>query len=248
MKVTKKILTILLILCLMTIPGLNMVILIILLIRRNEKKKEEAYKASKYYKMSGQSLATVRRDAGLNGEYLMFRQLETLEGDFPLLVNLYIPRKNVTTTEIDLLMIHSTGIYVFESKNYSGWIFGNEKDTMWTQCLKGGKKNRFYNPIIQNKIHINALSGVLAPQYKKYMHSYVVFSNHCELKKITLRSEEVKVTQRASLLKVIKEDMVTKTQVLSEKDIEEINDLLLVYTQASEEIKQKHIENIRAIQ
>ncbi|NLK22184.1 MAG: NERD domain-containing protein [Epulopiscium sp.] len=26
-------------------------------------------------------------------------------------------------------------MYVFESKNYSGWIFGNEKDKNWTQML-----------------------------------------------------------------------------------------------------------------
>ena len=41
-----------------------------------------------------------------------------------ILRNLYIPYGNQEkTTEIDALMIYETGIYVFESKDYSGWIY-----------------------------------------------------------------------------------------------------------------------------
>ena len=50
------------------------------------------------------------------------------------------------TTEIDLLMIHEKGIFVFESKNYSGWIFGSEDQLKWTQCFKSGQREHFYNP------------------------------------------------------------------------------------------------------
>ena len=31
------------------------------------------------------------------------------------------------TSEVDLIFITQKGIFVFESKNYSGWIFGDEK-------------------------------------------------------------------------------------------------------------------------
>ena len=34
---------------------------------------------------------------------------------------------NNKTTEIDAVMVYRSGIYVFEHKNYSGWIFGNSK-------------------------------------------------------------------------------------------------------------------------
>ena len=59
-------------------------------------------------------------------------------------------------------MIHEKGIFVIESKNYSGWIFGNERDKKWTQVLANGDKNYFFNPILQNKIHIkyNKLSYI----------------------------------------------------------------------------------------
>lgn len=43
--------------------------------------------------------------------------------------------RQIHTYEIDLIMISETGIYVFESKNYSGWIFGDEKQRYWTQIL-----------------------------------------------------------------------------------------------------------------
>lgn len=56
---------------------------------------------------------------------------------------MYVPKDDGTTTEIDLIMLSPMGIYVFESKNYSGWIFGNEKSRYWTQTLENKKKNNF---------------------------------------------------------------------------------------------------------
>jgi hypothetical protein len=61
-----------------------------------------------------------------------------------------LSKKDGSTTEIDLIMIDETGIYVFESKNYSGWIFGDEKRKNWVQTLENRQKNYFYNPIWQN--------------------------------------------------------------------------------------------------
>jgi hypothetical protein len=52
------------------------------------------------------------------------------------MTNLYIPKKDGSTTEIDLIMLSQTGVYVFESKNYSGWIFGDEKSKNWMQTLQ----------------------------------------------------------------------------------------------------------------
>ena len=62
---------------------------------------------------------------GQFGEYLTDYALsnDNIDGMFVLLKNVYVPRQN-TSAEIDLLMIHEKGIFVFESKNYGGWIFG----------------------------------------------------------------------------------------------------------------------------
>lgn len=78
-------------------------------------------------------------NVGQYGEYLTEYALlsRSMEGYYVVLKNLYLPMKG-KTTEIDLLMIHEKGIFVFESKNYSGWIFGSEDQLKWTQCFKSG--------------------------------------------------------------------------------------------------------------
>ena len=51
------------------------------------------------------------------------------------LFNLYIPEGENGTTEIEMLMLSAKGLFVFESKNYSGWIFGSERQPKWYQTL-----------------------------------------------------------------------------------------------------------------
>lgn len=142
------------------------------------------FKRSKYEKISGNGYFKTRFNIGNYGEYLTFSYLETLPGYNKIITNVYIPKNDDTTTEIDILMLNSTGIYVFESKNYSGWIFGDERNKNWTQSLKGKKKNQFYNPIWQNKAHIRALENILPKISSNRFYSYIVFSERCELKKV----------------------------------------------------------------
>lgn len=138
-------------------------------------------------------------DKGSYGEFLTFCMLEKA-GENNILTNIYLPKKDGTTTEIDLLMVDTTGIYVFESKNYSGWIFGDEKSKMWTQSLKGGHKNKFFNPIWQNKGHISALDNYLDGQFSEAFYSYIIFSERCELKKVNFSSSNISVIKRNKLI------------------------------------------------
>lgn len=54
--------------------------------------------------------------------------------------NVTLPKNNGMTTQIDHIIVSVFGIFVIETKNYKGWIFGNEKQEKWTQVIKGGKK------------------------------------------------------------------------------------------------------------
>jgi hypothetical protein len=63
------------------------------------------------------------------------------------------------TTQIDHVIASHHGIFVVETKNYDGWIFGDVESRYWTQILRG-KKSRFQNPLHQNAMHINALAAV----------------------------------------------------------------------------------------
>jgi hypothetical protein len=94
--------------------------------------KKNNYDKSNYKKESGNKFFGVMMDKGKYGEYLSFNILEKINGASRILTNVYLPKGNGETTEIDLVYIHETGIYVLESKNYSGWIFGDEKSS---SCL-----------------------------------------------------------------------------------------------------------------
>ncbi len=206
-------------------------------------KKE--YKNSKYGASSGNSLFRTINDKGNHGEFLTFQYLEKLDADNKILTNVYIPRSDGTTTEIDLLMLNKTGIYVFESKNYSGWIFGDEKSKNWTQTLEGGKKNKFYNPIWQNKTHITALKKVINDVNPNSFYSYIVFSERCELKKVSVSGDNIAVVKRNKLYDLLKEDIESRSRVLSDEQLDRLFESLKKYTLADSNTKLQHIESIR---
>lgn len=204
------------------------------------------YKKSKYGIISGNSFFKTIIDKGNYGEFLTFVFLEKLQGDNKILSNIYIPREDGTTTEIDLLMLNKYGIYVFESKNYSGWIFGDEKNKNWTQSLKGGKKNKFFNPVLQNKAHISALVKFISEIDSNYFYSYIVFSERCELKKVSVTSKNIHVVKRNTLLSTLKKDIKERPEVLSDMQIVKIYEDLEKHSLVSAAIKEKHIENIKS--
>ncbi len=74
--------------------------------------------------------------------------------------------------QIDHVEIRQNGVFCIETKNYSGYIFGNENQSQWTQCLYK-EKHYFLNPVKQNKSHIYYIRKVLGKKYD--VHSVVVF-------------------------------------------------------------------------
>lgn len=184
-------------------------------------------------------------DKGAYGEYLtqyLFNSVRFKEY-YKSLTNIYVPYRN-STSEIDVLIIHQKGIYVIESKNYSGWIFGSENEQQWTQMLNKNNKQRFYNPVRQNKTHIKALSEYLHIEQSKMM-SYIVFSERCELKKVPSNTEECIITKRNYLLDLINKNMDNKQNIFTNEETDEIYEKLKRLTNVSKEVKEKHIEDIK---
>lgn len=199
------------------------------------------YKKSGYQDASGHSYFETMTDPGRKGEFLTFRDLKGLGEQNKLLTNVYLPKKDGTTAEIDLIMIAPTGIYVFESKNYSGWIFGDEASKYWTQSLNGGHKYKFYNPIWQNRTHINVLKQHVDVEDKVFK-SYIIFSERCTLKKMSVHSPEVKVMNRDVLVREIKEDMAGSADFLTNLEMDQIYNDLFRYALADAATKQAHID------
>ena len=208
----------------------------------------QSFNQSSYKKITGNSYLTTMLDKGKKGEYLVYKYLKNYEEDGNrFLFNVYIPKGENCTTEIDVLLISNKGLFVFESKNYSGWIFGNEKQKTWTQCLpqnKGSHKEKFYNPIMQNKTHIKYLKAVLDKEVTT--HSVIVFSERCELKNITLYNDDVKVIKRYNIKHTIDNIMANEQVIIMQEDIDVMYNMLYPYTQVEEEVKKAHIDAINA--
>lgn len=167
------------------------------------------------------------------------------------LFNCYLPAQKGKTSEVDIIMIYKSGIYVLESKNYSGWIFGNESDNTWTQTLSSGKKvhkSHFYNPIMQNQTHIKWLRELLKSElnFDITPFSLIVFSERCTLKNITNTNPLVKVVNRYDILKEISAYDNLMGEIISDEIIDKIYALLKPYTEVDGATKQQHIDDINS--
>ena len=184
-------------------------------------------------------------NVGQFGEYITEFALtnNNIKGKFFVLKNIYVPYKD-KTTEIDLIMIHEKGIFVFESKNYSGWIFGKEDQINWTQSLENKQKNKFYNPILQNKTHIKALAAYLELEESEFI-SYIVFSERCELKKVPENTESIVIVKRPNMLKLLRPQLETLNVKYDEEKLNEIREKLEKGTNKTEEEKQQHVDTIK---
>lgn len=206
------------------------------------------YKRTAYYQVTKNPYFSVRTDKGRYGEFLTYKYLKNFESNgAKFLFNVYIPKDNGETSEIDVLMLSKKGVFVFESKNYSGWIFGNEFKKNWYQTLPAGRgkshKECFYNPIMQNKTHIKHLKSLLGEQIP--MRSIIVFSERCTLKNIEIKSEDISVMNRYDVAKTISNIYKQTTiDLLDENNISELYDKLYPYSQVDECTKIQHFENI----
>ncbi len=184
---------------------------------------------------------------GREGERLVREALSPLERDGArFIANCYLPKADGELTELDLVMLHRSGIYVLESKNLSGWIFGSENGRLWTQSLPAGKgthKSRFFNPIMQNRLHITALKSRLGDR-KTPIYSYIVFSERCELKKINLTSSDAAVLNRDALLPAIRSRIAESSDALTPYELDELFALLSSSTEIDDEAKKRHIESV----
>ena len=87
----------------------------------------------------------------------------------------------------------TTPANTIETKNLNGWIFGSRNSKMWMQQIFN-KKHQFYNPIKQNRSHINYLNAYIYDSFPVY--SIIVFSDRCTLKSVNVTSPDIKVINR----------------------------------------------------
>ncbi|MFW9715925.1 nuclease-related domain-containing protein [Vibrio parahaemolyticus] len=98
-----------------------------------------------------------------------------------LVNNVTLRLKNGTTTQIDHVLISTKGVFVIESKHYSGWVFGDAKSSKWTQVIHR-KKSQFQSPLRQNYKHVKAIEELFDFLPANAVKSIVVFSGGAKFK------------------------------------------------------------------
>ena len=171
------------------------------------------------------------RGKGYYGEFCVFKELFTRVYDnCKFLMNSNLPTANGRSTEIDLIMIHSSGLYVFEIKHYKGTIYGNVDDAKWTQFFRTTKNSVFDSPIQQNAYHLRAVES-LCPNIP--IHSFIVFSNNeCEVK-VTNYNPQLVITTLSTLIDDFDSYVATQPRILDLNDIEHLFQLLVPYTSSA---------------
>lgn len=200
---------------------------------------------SGYKQKSGNSFVETYFNKGNYGEFVLYRKVCRIFGKESVMTNLYLDNENTEMTEIDVLAVSNKGIYVYEMKNYAGYIYGSEGDKQWTQVLNKWTKHNFYNPLRQNYAHTKAVENYLDVSADK-IFPIVVFSNRSKLSKINIEDNQ-NVFQYRGAKRFVKKNEKINTVVISEEEKEGYLIKLLERSNMPEEIKIRHIEQVREL-
>lgn len=178
------------------------------------------------------------RIKGAIGEKSVALFLSNLDKSKYKLINNLMLQIGGKTTQIDHVVVSNYGIFVIESKNYKGWIIGNEYDDYWKQVIYK-RKEKLYNPIRQNYGHIKVLQQVLSQYPQINFISIVAFTTRATLKVNT----KTHVTYTLRLPKIIKQ--YTEERI-SDDIKEQIYAKLISLNVDSKENRAAHIHNIKS--
>jgi len=111
---------------------------------------------------------------GIVGEFLVNLAINIRldKNKYHLLKNVTLPTED-GTTQIDHIIVSRYGIFVIETKNMKGWIFGGEHQKTWTQKIYK-HSSKFQNPLHQNYKHTKTIESLLELETDK-IFSIVTF-------------------------------------------------------------------------
>ena len=172
---------------------------------------------------------------GEKGEKTTTRLLNQLPKNNYMVLNDIFIQNGKYYSQIDHIVISKSGIFVIETKNYTGLIFGEESDYQWTQMIGNNYKVKIINPVRQNLNHIRTLSALLP---KTEYHSIIVMGKNAS-------------PQVHSSVPVINHDMLLSTitrhrkAVLTINEMKQIYDTIIKNNITSEKARKKYIKQLQ---
>lgn len=148
---------------------------------------------------------------GRFGEWLVNRSIKRHfdSETYHLIKDVTLPTKS-GTTQIDHILVSPYGVFVIETKNMKGWIFGNSKQARWT-VTNYGKKHKFQNPVRQNFRHLKVLQKLLNLDNHQ-LHSLVIFVGSSTFK-TPMPNNVVKGGKYRSFIESKKEVVLSDAQI-----------------------------------
>lgn len=121
------------------------------------------------------------RQAGLEGEKMSARMMAQLPDGYTVLQNLSVEYEG-KTSELDLTIVGPTGVFVVETKNHVGYIWGEYDGQNWgQQKVSGGgvvQQKGFYSPVKQVGTHVYRLAKKLRSSgFQVHVNGAVLFTN-----------------------------------------------------------------------
>ncbi|MGF1436890.1 nuclease-related domain-containing protein [Bacillus thuringiensis] len=177
---------------------------------------------------------------GKAGEKLVKRILSKLDPkSYFVLHNVTVYTEFGDTTQIDHIVIAETGVFVVETKNYEGWIYGSEKAARWTQGIFR-KKSSFQNPFRQNYKHIKAIEWAMEQQLPCI--SIAAFHPKCSLKRVDVHSKG----KHALYYNDLKSCIESYTEVqLTNDEVQHIYQTMLRANITDKGIEKKHVKYLQ---
>lgn len=179
-------------------------------------------------------------------EYKTFNEIKFIDGFQKILDDILINIDDIKSSQIDLVGLHSTGIYVIECKNTTCTVSGNYSDKYWDYS-----NDSRYSPLYQNNSHINVLKDTLGIYDNSYFNSIIVFGDKSTIKLCNNSCSEdfynpiitTLKNIRSCIYKITKE----KDNILSTDELIEIYKKLSDYSRPTPQARIKHIEYIKKI-
>ena len=114
---------------------------------------------------------------GWFGEWIVKIHLLRLDKQqYRIIHDVLIEFGNGVSAQIDHVVVSEYGVFVIETKNYTGLVRGHEDDNYWTQILYK-RKERLYNPLRQNEMHVKRLKDLFQDMQDIPFVSIVAFTS-----------------------------------------------------------------------
>ena len=196
------------------------------------------------------SAATLKKktdESGRRGEEQLLQDVRrfTRSRRSKILTNVYVTTPKGRSTEIDLVLIDYNGIFVFESKNYNGRVYGDESQREWLHVLRNGDRFTFYNPIWQNRGHISAIRKLCGDLDPVYFKNIIVFGRNCQFSRMRVTDRNTRIVRAGEAKRAFRQLSRGTVRALSYRDMLDFYEKLLPYTRSTKRQRRLHVKDVK---